>query len=242
MKTKIMATYVSIGLLVLGLCLFGSKSRPESHKIVNTKSAVQKYIQAKDSVRLQKEALFLKYKNAKTDTDKKSVIAESRHLFIKSLTVELFPYWYGTTWNFYGYGDTPRVNAVACGYFVALLLRDAGAKVDVHDLAEGTSGAMIKKLVAPAYIKKYRNVDYGLFFDAVKKDGDGLYIVGLDNHTGFLLCEKQVLYFIESVPGDVVRRRPAGESGWLTGSNFRMTGKISADPAFLRKWLTGEKF
>ena len=75
----------------------------------------------------------------------------------------------------------------------------------------------------------------------VKKDGDGLYIIGLDVHTGYLLCAGGKLYFIDAAPSEVKIHDP-DSSIWLAGSDYRMTGKISDDPLFLKKWLTGVAF
>jgi hypothetical protein len=245
---KTIAVYLGIGIMLFGAFLFENrtkspeKSKPEKSKKDIKINNIKEYYVARDSIAKQKKIISLQYTRAKSASAKNIVLNKGRDLFLSGLTRNLFPAWYGTRWEFYGYGDTPRVNPIACGYFVSILLRDIGANVDINKLAEGTSGAMIKKLVTPDYIKSYRNVAPQQFFDAVKKDGDGLYIIGLDNHTGFLLCESGKLYFIESVPNDVVRRRTASESGWLTGSQFRMSGKISDDPNFLRKWLIGERF
>jgi len=232
-------------LVTAALCgavfLFGGWQKPAPQQIIPHKNLVASYFHDRDSINTKRKALYSKYVNSKTTAQKEAILHQARSVFLSGITQKLFPYWYGTPWEFYGYGDTPRVNAVACGYFVAILLRDAGAKVNVYNLAEGTSGAMIQKLVSKEYIKKYRETEATAFFNSVKTEGDGLYIVGLDQHTGFLSCENGKLYFIDSAPNDVQRHDPF-DSYWLVSSHFRMTGKVSDDPQFLRKWLGGVGF
>ena len=74
----------------------------------------------------------------------------------------------------------------------------------------------------------------------LKENGNGLYIVGLDNHTGYLLLSEEGNYFIHSsgiFPYRVVKDKLA-ESPILMKSKYRVTGKISADERFLNKWIT----
>ena len=226
---------------LIALVLFLGCQSAANHTTMTKGEFVKQYYGLRDSIRRQKASLNTLYQKAKTEDEKNAVLKQARALFISGLVDKLFPYWYGTSYNFYAEGDTPRVNQIACGYFVAVLLRDMGAKVNIGDLAEGESGRMIMKLDAKEYIKRYKSIPAAKFYEMVKKDGDGLYIIGLDVHTGYLLCAGGKLYFIDAAPSEVKIHDP-DSSIWLAGSDYRMTGKISDDPLFLKKWLTGVAF
>jgi hypothetical protein len=61
----------------------------------------------------------------------------------------------------------------------------------------------------------------------------------LDIHTGFIVNTGSEVYFIHSsyVEPYVVVREKAIESRILAASNYRVLGKITADAAFIEKWL-----
>ena len=42
--------------------------------------------------------------------------------FTSLLTDKIFPYWYGTDWDFNGTTQKPNEGKIACGYFVTCLL------------------------------------------------------------------------------------------------------------------------
>ncbi len=194
------------------------------------------YYKVRDSIWHDKDSLKKCYYNCSANAEKDAILQKASLLFYTDMKDKLFPYWYGTPWAYYGYGERPQVDYIACGYFVAVLLRDIGAKVSIPQLAEGTSGSMIERVTSKKYISTYWNMDADTFYSKIKSAGDALYIVGLDNHTGYLLCENSSLYFIDSSPEGVLKRDPASNS-LIHFSSIRMVGCISKDPGFLQKWL-----
>jgi hypothetical protein len=73
----------------------------------------------------------------------------------------------------------------------------------------------------------------------VKKWGTGLYVVGLDVHTGFIVNTGSEVYFIHAsyVEPSMVVREKALESRILAASNYRVLGRIMADDLFIEEWL-----
>lgn len=192
-------------------------------------------------IRLEAErvALASRYRQAATPAEEANVIAEARTVVIKSIYAEIFPSWYGTSWDFNGTTEVPQQGKIACGYFVSTVLRDAGWKVQRARLAQQASENIILSLTTDSHVKRFRRVAIGNFVDAVKKWGAGIYVVGLDIHTGFIINTGAEVYFIHSSyvePYSVVREK-ATESKILTASKYRVLGKITADDQFIEKWL-----
>jgi hypothetical protein len=160
-------------------------------------------------------------------------------LFTKAVAETIMPGWIGTTWDFNGTTETPQQGSIACGYFVTTVLRDAGVPLARVKLAQCASEQMIQALVQAKYIRHYSNVDIKFFTDAVVKDGYGLYIVGLDNHTGFIYNDGTDIYFIHStfVGTRNVQKEIAGNSWVLKQSKYKVLGKISADEKLLQRWI-----
>ncbi|MBI1781000.1 MAG: hypothetical protein HYR66_06480 [Sphingobacteriales bacterium] len=159
-------------------------------------------------------------------------------LFVNAVTDSIIPYWYGTKWNFYGNTETPQQGTIACGYFVTTVLRDAGCPINRVKLAQYPSEKIITSLVSKKSIRRYSNVPLNEFIDDIKKQGEGLFVIGLDNHVGFLLNDDKGVWFIHSSyinPG-CVAKQDATNNSILYYSKYRITGKISADDNFLRSW------
>jgi hypothetical protein len=139
----------------------------------------------------------------------------------------MIPCWYGTPWNFYGTSETPGRGSIACGYFVTTLVRDAGIPIQRIKMAQCASEEMIRTVCKQSSIRKFSNTDIDKFINKVKAMGFGLYITGLDTHTGFIYNDGDEVYFIHSNyrrPYCVIKEI-AKESAVLSSSKYRVIGK-----------------
>jgi len=160
--------------------------------------------------------------------------------FVTTVTNRIIPYWYGTFWSFHGTTQTPGRGSIACGYFVITVLRDAGLQLNRSKLAQMPSEQMIKSLVAETHIQRFSNRPIGGFVEEIRKTGKGLYLVGLDNHTGFLVNDAAGIRFIHAsgaFPFYVISEE-ALRSSILKKSRYRIVGRISEDKTTLQNWLT----
>ena len=136
--------------------------------------------------------------------------------------------WMGTAWTFSGTSQTPKQGSIACGYFVTTTLQQAGIELDRVRLAQAASEQMILAITAPDTVRRFSDTSLEGFLKSVRSQGEGYYIVGLDNHTGFLQVHADGnIDFIHSGPGrGVVREKPA-DAPELAHSRYRVTGKIA---------------
>jgi hypothetical protein len=159
--------------------------------------------------------------------------------FLQSMDKRIFTYWYGTRWDFNGTTETPNKGSIACGYFVTTTLRDAGVKINRIKMAQCASEEMIKSLVTENNITRFSNVKVADFEKKMNKLGNGLYVIGLDNHTGFIRISSQGNYFIHAsgwYPFKVIKE-VMGRSSILDHSKYKIVGKLSGDRQFLEKWI-----
>ncbi len=135
--------------------------------------------------------------------------------------------WMGTPWTFTGISQTPRQGSIACGYFVTTTLQQAGVTLERVRLAQAASETMILATTDPASIRRYSDASLETFLEKTRRQGEGYYIVGLDNHTGFLkVTPDGDITFIHSAPGrGVVEEAPAAAPE-LANSRYRVTGKV----------------
>jgi hypothetical protein len=166
---------------------------------------------------------------------------ESARYLERALVDVVLPRWDGTPWSFHGTSTTPGAGTIACGYFVSTTLEEAGLRVERARLAQQPAEAIIKTLVPPDAIARFSDVPIEKFVTAVTTRGEGLYVVGLDNHVGFLIVKAgDVLFHHASYvpPAKVVRER-AADARPLVDSRYRVVGKLFTDASLAAAWLDG---
>lgn len=156
----------------------------------------------------------------------------------KIMSDNIFPYWYGTAWDYNGITEIPGSGKIACGYFVSTTLKHVGFNLNRYKLSQLYSHAIVKTLCKDLYI--YHSVEKVVSHLMLSEDR--LYVVGLDNHVGFLLKEGEDIYFIHSTylsPGCVVKERAEVSAALNTSSKY-VLGNLSGNDEILKKWVKGE--
>jgi hypothetical protein len=142
---------------------------------------------------------------------------------------QMYPYWIGTHWNFNGISETPGDGSIACGYFVTTMIRDMHYPINRVKLAQCASEEMIQALVDENNIRRYNLVENALMFEKVRAQGENLYIIGLDNHTGFIYNDGENIYFIHSsgaFPYRVIKTN-AETCNTITSSKYKVIGCLT---------------
>ncbi|MAR68760.1 MAG: hypothetical protein CL833_16045 [Crocinitomicaceae bacterium] len=151
---------------------------------------------------------------------------------------QLWPAWYGTTWDFNGYTHKPREGNIACGYFVSTSLRDVGLKLNRYDLAKLYSHA-ICTTICGTQVKEFSLLEDVI--SHIQNRPKDIYIVGLDSHVGFLIKENNEVFFVHSnyLGESVVTKELAENSEALEGSNMYVLGSILSNNDILNHWQQG---
>lgn len=222
-------------LLLGGLALLLTLGQPGA-------AAADDYPQHIAQLAAKRTELAKTYAAATTDADRQQVLTRAEATIIDAIVTQLIPAWYGTPWEFYGTSQTPGEGAIACGYFVTTILRDAGFGVERVRLAQQASEHIIKTLVGEDRIERYRFKLSREVAQATAARGDGLYMVGLDCHVGFLAVKDGETRFLHSSymsPLCVVDEKAATSMPFQ--SDYRVVGKL-LDPPMLIAWLEGRAF
>jgi hypothetical protein len=195
----------------------------------------------KDLERWRKD-LAARHRNAKTAAERAAVEADARAVLELALP-EMMRCWLGTPWDFSGTAKEPGAGKIACGYFVATVLKDAGFRVDRFQLAQQASENILRSFLPKESCDLSVGKDYQAFASEAEKREPGVYLVGLDTHVAFLVVGGEGFRFIHSSgsrPWCVVDENRA-DAGVLQRSKWRMLGNLTAEPAVLKRWLKAEK-
>jgi hypothetical protein len=173
------------------------------------------------------------------DTDRPRTIARARLVLVEAMRDEILPAWNGTAWAMNGTSQVPHEGSIACGYFVSTALLHAGFHVERAKLGQQAATHITKSLVTLEPIWHSSDQPIVDFVAKLRKGGDGIYLVGLDNHVGFVIVDGDATWFHHAGPGsDGVRREPAETASFLSTSRYREAAKLF-DDALVEKWLRG---
>lgn len=183
------------------------------------------------------------YQTIASDTIPDEVVQQAGQEITQLLLQEIFPFWYGTEWDFNGYTAVPQQGEIACGYLVSTTLRDVGFRLNRYHLAQQAAYYAAISLQRKAKLKIYRDLSpEGLKHQLIDQLQlkSGLYFVGLDNHVGYLLIHHNELYFIHSnyiTDRVMIERVEASEA---FDSAIYVIADITHNDALIRKWIQGE--
>ena len=176
--------------------------------------------------------------------ESEKLVAAARLLYCRAF-VELAGQWMGTPWDFNGTTQTPRTGKIACGYFVSTLLRDAGFEVERAKLGQQASEIIARTMTTREFMRARSGEPLDTFVDACRKHPPGVYLVGLDFHTGYLVNDATDLWFVHAAYGKDAQHvlvEKAGESAYLLNSKYRHVAFLTEDRNFLLGWLAGKKW
>ncbi|MFV0531711.1 MAG: hypothetical protein ACK5MD_09800 [Flavobacteriales bacterium] len=154
------------------------------------------------------------------------------------LNDSIFPYWYGTPWNFHGSSEKPLTDSIACGYFVTTTLRDAGFPVQRISWAQEPSSVLINKICQPSSIKRFTDLN-NLTKYLSTQPNKSIFILGLDHHVGFVIKENNTLFFTHSsYSGEKMVKKDLWDEAFpvMTSQSF-LIGNILENKTLLKRWL-----
>jgi hypothetical protein len=196
---------------------------------------------ASDLQRWRKE-LAERHRKAKDDATRAAVERDARIILEQALPA-MMRCWLGTPYDYNGTASKPGNGRIACGYYVATVMKDAGFRVDRYQLAKQPSENILRSFLEKEACNLSVAKPYDAFVADFAKAEPGIYLVGLDTHVAFAVIGAdgfRMIHASGSRPWRVVEEGPA-EAGVLQRSNWRMTGNLTADPPVIRRWLKGEK-
>ena len=196
----------------------------------------------KSELRSERDSLRGVY-NRLPEEEKDSFLDSCQVLMTDHLENDLIPCWYGTEWDFNGISQVPGEGMIACGYFVSTLLRDLGCDLERYKLAQQASLNIVKSLAPKDHRRDWSGITTVTLTERIQAMDQGFYVVGLDNHVGFILHDDDgSVWFIHSSYMDPVAvvREKATESDPLAASNRYVLGYLGTD-WLVKKWLLTEK-
>jgi len=183
---------------------------------------------------------MIAYHNA--DSLHKSIVVDSvRKYLLRTIINEIFPPWYGTPWDFYGTSRIPGSGTIACGYFVTGILTDAGFDIPRVKWAQLASEEIIKRISRD--LKRFSDRPVEEVIAYIKSRPNGLYVVGLDHHVGFIFKYNTLVRFVHSNYYHQyigVMSEELDSENPLKDSHYRIVGRIMEDKMII-SWIENSR-
>lgn len=154
----------------------------------------------------------------------------------------LFPYWYGTPWDFNGISNVPGEGQIACGYFVSTTLKHVGLSLNRYKVAQQSSKRACEIFARGEKVMKISPEGVEALKLKLENLEAGLYCVGLDYHVGFLLKRKDRYFFIHSTyfGADGVVIEPIETSMAFYSQTYYLS-PITTNMVLVRDWVEGKE-
>lgn len=181
--------------------------------------------------------------NARTAAEQDEVInqvcATLEHMMPK-----LMRCWLGHPWDFNGTATVPGEGKIACGYYVSVIMRDAGFKVERIKLAQQPSQNIIRTFLPNREdLWITGGMPYDEYVENLNARYDGINIVGLDKHVAFVVVQDGEMRFVHSGGLQKMVVDEAKEDAYsLDVSNYRVIGNLTRNRDLLEKWILDEAF
>lgn len=227
------------------LCIFflsllscTSKSQVVLEEQETAEVVMPSYEDIKQGTLEKRDAFRVRYQ---TEKNKDSVLVEAQK-YLLAVSDDYFRSWYGTPWTFHGHSRIPKEGSIACGYFVTTTLQDMGFNIPRIKWAQQTSEYLVKKVSTD--IKRFYKKPMQEIVDYIASKGNGLYIVGLDSHVGYIYCMDGKMSFVHAnyyrpnigvMSESLIGRNP------LNDSKYKVIGRIF-DKEMVKNWILNTSY
>jgi hypothetical protein len=197
----------------------------------------------------QRLALHERYRQATSPAERTAIREHARRLVLTTITDQVFPAWMGTPWGLGPESTAIRPHqsgkVVGCSYFVTGVLLNAGLRLSSRARFAQAPSALMQQALTPARRDLHRipGMPMAQLARRLLALGDGVYVVGLNIHTGFLVIRNgqvRVVHASYTPPQEVVDE-PLDTSLVIVYSARRgyVVTPLFADDRLVDHWLSG---
>jgi hypothetical protein len=166
-----------------------------------------------EQVAAHRGELGARYASARGPRARAAIRDEARRFIVDTLVAQVFPAWMGMP---SGGGPTATASLphepgmyISCSYFLTAALQNAGLVLESRARFAQAPAAWIERALLPpgGQIHRYGNLSSEELEQRLVGLGDGLYVVGLNIHVGFIVVSGGHASFVHSSytpPGTVV--------------------------------------
>jgi hypothetical protein len=211
---------------------------------------VREFPKKLSDIRSAREKFAERWQAAGTKASRAGIRRQARSYVVRTIVQDIFPPWMGTPWHM-GEDDDASMphqpgKRVSCSQFVTAVLLNAGLRLDSRPRWAAARALYIQRSLAPRPedVHRFLSIPPGELARRLARLKDGLYLIGLNCHVGFVLIDNGRVRFIHS---NYVDPREGVTDEKLSGSpaiaNSQPVGywvtPLFQDDRLIEFWLTG---
>jgi hypothetical protein len=197
-----------------------------------------------------------KWMGASSGHGRNVVRREARQYLVWAIVEQIVPAWLGMPWTMAVIQDGLKPDAafpfeagkgISCSWFLVSVLRNAGLRFQSPRAFAGSIAVQFQYALAPrdADIHRFFNVSPDRLAKKIAALGEGLYVIGLNCHIGFVYVRGdrvEILHSSYITPARVVVE-PVAQSPVIAASEKAgyLVSPIFQDTRLIDHWLTGTK-
>ena len=204
----------------------------------------------------RRRALAAELHAARTSAARRAVLARARDVAFRAIVDDLAPLWIGMPWGL-GRNSTAtrpyqRDMVVGCSYFVTAIAQGAGLRLDDRFRFAQAPALHIQRAFARGRgaVHRYLSIPAERLEREIAALGDGLYLIGLDVHVGFVVVDRGAVRLLHAsytgarqVSDELLREALAidrsREEGYFVSPVFV---RSPDNDALVERWLAGAPF
>lgn len=169
------------------------------------------------------EQLGARYAGAGAEAARAAVRAEARAYLLAAIVGEIFPAWLGMPWGLGPNSTATRPHqpgmTVACGYFVAAVLENAGLRLSSRFKFAQAPALTVQEALAEK-VHRFYSIPGEELAAKIAALGEGLYIIGLNIHIGFVVVDGRGVRLVHAsyTDGQVVTDEPLASAAAIANS------------------------
>lgn len=198
------------------------------------------------AIAAERERLAARYAGAGTEAARAAVRAEARAYLRATIVGEIFPAWLGMPWGLGPNSTATRPHqpgmTVACGYFVAAVLENAGLRLSSRFKFAQAPALRVQEALAEK-VHRFYSIPGEELAAKIAALGEGVYIIGLNIHIGFVVVDGRGVRLVHAsyTDGQVVTDEPLASAAAIANSREKgyFVSPVLADARTLDLWLRG---
>ncbi len=240
---------VGLGILAQGTGCRTSPARADTAPAEAEAEAPADYEATLRAIEAERRRLAGRYARAREEVERAAIRAEARAFVRGAIVDSLFPAWLGMAWGLGPNSTANRAHApgmtVACGYFVSAMLENAGLRVQTRFSYAQAPALQVQRTLAPGRgeVHRFFSVPGETLAAGIAGLGEGLYIIGLSNHIGFVVVDAAGVRLVHaSYTGDqVVTSEPLATAEAIANSRSKgyFVSPVMHDDRLADLWLRG---
>jgi len=206
-----------------------------------------RYAQFLEGVKARRGELGARYAASRGGRARAAIRDEARRFLFDTLVSEIFPAWMGMP---SGGGQQATASLphepgmyISCSYFLTAALQNAGLVLESRARFAQAPAAWIERALLPpgGQIHRYGNLSGEELERRLVELGEGLYVIGLNIHVGFVVVRAGHAWFVHSSytpPGTVVNEPVVtSEAIALSRSKGYWISPLFRDDRIIEMWL-----